>query len=252
MAMTAIALDPASAELRAASRSWRARLARLERPLLLAGLALVTAHLLDLALSGPATAVLGVLSILAVPLAWALAQPHVTRATRLGLGVAVGLVVVGFGVASHGLHVVNCGPDWRDVTGVGYIVGGLLLVAAGLLATAAPRRAPRRTALGWRAAHAAGWIAGAAVIGAFGVMAVRAGQPRHARPALGDPGVGARDFARGAAHRHARRSQAGGLVCPVAQRRGRPAQPRVRWQPRPRDGSRAHARAPRLRRARAR
>ena len=36
------------------------RVARAERPLLLAGLALVTAHLLDLAFSGPDTSVLGV------------------------------------------------------------------------------------------------------------------------------------------------------------------------------------------------
>ena len=130
------------------------RAARAERPLLLAGLALVTAHLLDLALSGPDTSVLGVAVIVAVAAAWALAQPHVTRPTRLVLGVVVGLVAIGFGVVSHGLHVVNSGPDWRDVTGVGYIVGGLLLVAAGIAATAAPRRAPRRSGLGWRGAHA--------------------------------------------------------------------------------------------------
>src|SRR5688500_3631706 len=57
----------------------RERLAALERPLLLAGLALVALHLLDLAFSGPATSRLGVLAILAAPVAWALAQPHVTR-----------------------------------------------------------------------------------------------------------------------------------------------------------------------------
>ena len=133
----------------------RERIARLERPLLLAGLALFTTHLLDLALSGADTSVLGVLAILAVPMAWALAQPRVTRPTRVALGVVVGLLAVGFGVTSHGLHVVNSGLDWRDVTGVGYVVGGLLLVASGLTAVAAPRRAPRRTGLGWRAAHAA-------------------------------------------------------------------------------------------------
>ena len=76
----------------AARRRAAARLARLERPLLLAGLALVTLHLLDLAFSGPDTAVLGVLGIVAVPAAWALAQPHVTRPTRLALGVVIGLL----------------------------------------------------------------------------------------------------------------------------------------------------------------
>ena len=155
-------------------RSGRGRVAGLERPLLAAGLALVTLHLLDLSLSGPATSVLGLLVILALPLAWWLAQPRVTRPTRLALGVAVGLLATGFGVASHGLHVVNLGPDKFDVTGVGMIVGGLLLVAAGLAAVAAPRRAPRRRALGWRAVHGAGWLAGAAV-GAFLVLVVLGG-----------------------------------------------------------------------------
>jgi pimeloyl-ACP methyl ester carboxylesterase len=174
--MTPIALDPVRAEAqpspaaRPRRRRWRESVARAERPLLFAGLALVTAHLLDLALSGPDTSALGIAVILAVALGWALAQPYVTRPTRLFLGVAVGLLAIGFGVVSHGLHVVNSGPDWRDVTGVGYIVGGLLLVMAGIVAAAAPRRAPRRTGLGWRAAHAAGWIAGAAIIFAVGVF----------------------------------------------------------------------------------
>ena len=148
----------------------RERIARLERPLLLAGLALFTTHLLDLALSGADTSVLGVLAILAVPMAWALAQPRVTRPTRVALGLVVGLLAVGIGVTSHGLHVVNSGLDWRDLTGVGYVVGGLLLVASGLTAVAAPRRAPRRTGLGWRAAHAAGWLAGAAALALLVVM----------------------------------------------------------------------------------
>ena len=115
-----------------------------------------------------------------------------TRPTRLALGVVVGLVALGFGVVSHGLHVVNSGPDWRDVTGVGYIVGGLLLVAAGLAATAAPRRAPRRTGLGWRAAHAAGWIAGAALVAQFAVLPFALGnQVTHApRWAIDESAVG--------------------------------------------------------------
>ena len=85
------------------------------------------------------------------------------------------LLAIGFGVVSHGLHVVNSGLDWRDVTGIGYILGGLLLVAAGLTAVAAPRRAPRRTGLGWRAAHGAGWLAGAAV--SLVVIAMGFGSP---------------------------------------------------------------------------
>lgn len=170
----------------------RERVARAERPLLLGGLALVAAHLLDLAFSGPDTSALGVAVIVAVAVTWALAQPHVTRPTRLALGLVVGLVAIGFGVISHGLHVVNSGPDWRDVTGVGYIVGGLLLVASGICATAAPRRAPRRSGFGWRVAHAAGWIAGAALIAQLGVFPfVIANQITHApRWAIDESAVG--------------------------------------------------------------
>ncbi len=97
--------------------------------------------------------------------AWALARPHVTRPTRVALGVSVGLVVVGFAVVSHVLHVINSGPDWRDVTGVGYAIGGVALVLSGVAAAFAPRRAPRRPERRWRAAHVAAWIAGA-VLGA--------------------------------------------------------------------------------------
>jgi pimeloyl-ACP methyl ester carboxylesterase len=166
---------PAAAPPSGRSRGWRARLARLERPLLLAGLALITLHLLDLARSGPDTSILGVLAIVAVPIAWALARPHVIRPTRLVLGVVIGLVTTGFAVVSHGLHVVNSGPDVTDVTGVGMIGGGLLLVASGLTAVAAPGRPPRRSGLGRRAAHGLGWLAGAVVIAAFGVMPLAMG-----------------------------------------------------------------------------
>ena len=148
----------------------RTRIARLERPLLIAGLALVVLHLLDLAFSGPDTSLPGLLAIVAVAGAWVLARPHVTRPTRLVLGVVIGLLTLGFGVVAHGLHVVNSGPDWTDVTGVGMVVGGLLLVAAGLAAVAAPRRAPRRPALGWRLAHGAGWLAAVPVFAIVAVM----------------------------------------------------------------------------------
>ena len=71
---------------------------------------------------------------------------------------------------SHGLHVVNSGADWTDVTGVGLIAGGVLLIAAGLSAVAAPRRAPRRRALGWRLAHGAAWLAAVPIVALFAVM----------------------------------------------------------------------------------
>jgi uncharacterized protein len=154
MTATLTAPRPAAAP---PSRRGRARLARLERPLLLAGLALITLHLLDIALSGSATSALAVLAIVAVPTGWAIAQPRLARPTRLLVGAAIGLLCFGYGVASHGLHVVNNGPSWPDVTGVGMAIGGLLLVASGIAAVAAPCR-PRRPLLGWVA-----WLAGAFV-----------------------------------------------------------------------------------------
>ena len=159
--MTATLLEPETSAPHGAAAP---RIARMERPLLAAGLALVALHLLDLTFSGAHTTVLGVLAIVAAPVAWLAAQPRVTRPTRLALGVVVGLFSIGFGVVSHGLHAVNSGLDRYDVTGIGMIAGGLLLVAAGITAVAAPRRAPRRRALGWRAAHGAGWLVGAALV----------------------------------------------------------------------------------------
>jgi uncharacterized protein len=138
----------------------RARLARFERPLLAAGLALVAAHLLDLSVSGPATAWWGVLAILALPAAWFALQPRLIRPTRFGLALPTGLLAIGFGAVSHGLHVVNSGPDWRDVSGVGMILGGGLLVASGAVALAAPAGSRGRH----RVLHAAGWLAGAVLV----------------------------------------------------------------------------------------
>jgi uncharacterized protein len=58
---------------------------------------------------------------------------------------------------------------------MGMIAGGLLLVASGLSAVAAPGRAPRRRGLGRRAGHVLGWLAGALVIAALGVMPLALG-----------------------------------------------------------------------------
>ena len=136
------------------------RFAHLERPLLTAGLALITIHLLDLALSGPDTSLLGVAAIVAVPLGALWAQPRVTRPTRAVLGITVGLVFAAFGIASHGLHTVLQGPGWYDVTGLGAIAGGLLLMAGGVAALFAPGRRDRRH----RVAHAAAWLVGAVAL----------------------------------------------------------------------------------------
>ena len=230
----------------------RDRIARLERPLLAAGLALVTLHLLDLSLSGPDTAVLGVLAIVAAPLAWLFAQPRVTRPTRLALGVVFGLLATGFGVVSHGLHVVNGAGDLYDVTGIGFILGGLLLVVSGLTAVVAraapaapdrarlPCRSRRRLARGRRDRLLPR------------VHAARDGLHEHACAALGDRRIGARHPPPGGPHRDLRRPRAVGLVRPVDQRRGRARQPRVRRQPGAGDGGDPDAGEARLRRARAR
>ena len=135
----------------------RERLARLERPLLLAGLALVALHLLDLAFSGAATSPLAILGIVALPAAWAALQPRMIRPTRIALAVPVGLLAVGFGVTSHGLHAVHLGPDRYDITGLLFIAGGLALLASAVVAAAAPR-GPRRSLWGLRAL---GWAGGA-------------------------------------------------------------------------------------------
>jgi pimeloyl-ACP methyl ester carboxylesterase len=153
----------------------RERFARLERLLLVAGLALVTVHLLDLAFSGLDTALLGVVVIVAVPLAWVFAQPRLIRATRVALGVSFGLIAVGFGVVSHGLHTVISGPAWIDVSGLGFIVGGLLLLASAAAAAVAPRRATRPRGPVWRAARALGWVAGTLLVLFLGVIPIALG-----------------------------------------------------------------------------
>jgi alpha-beta hydrolase superfamily lysophospholipase len=181
--MTATVVTSAPPVRRGAGR--RRAAGRLERPLLAVGLSLIALHLLDLALSGPDTTVLGVLGIVAIPALWLFLQPRLIRPTRLGLALGVGLLAFGFGVISHGLHVVNSGPDWRDLTGVGMIAGGLALVASGVAALFAPGRPPRRRAVAWRGAHAAGWLAGAAVtafvvLGTFGQVLQITHAPRWA------------------------------------------------------------------------
>src|SRR3954451_20193962 len=101
-------------------RTRRERFAALERPLLLAGLALVTLHALDLALSGPDTSVLGVAGIGALPAVAAALQPRVTRLTRFALAVAFGVLFAATGALAHVLDLFTSGPRWTDVTGVAF------------------------------------------------------------------------------------------------------------------------------------
>jgi uncharacterized protein len=144
--------------------------AAVERPLLLAGLGLVVAHLLDLALSGPDTTVAGIAAILALALVVATVQPRVNRLTRFVLAVPAGLLFAGAGTVAHVVDLFASGPRWTDVTGVAFAVGGLMLVASGCAALAAAPRGARATSLPRRAAHAVGWLAGALLIGQFVVL----------------------------------------------------------------------------------
>jgi pimeloyl-ACP methyl ester carboxylesterase len=156
----------------------RARLARLERPLLLAGLALVALHLLDLAISGAATSPLAILGIVALPAGWAALQPRMIRPTRIALAVPVGLLAVGFGMTSHGLHAVHLGPDRYDITGLLFIAGGLALLASAVVAAAAPR-GPRRSLWGLRAiVWAGGAVAGLILLIPIGGTALLTHAPR--------------------------------------------------------------------------
>ncbi len=231
--------------------SRRALLARAERPLLLTGLVLVTAHLLDLALSGPTTSCARRRRDRRAAAAWALAQPHVTRPTRLALGVVVGAPRDRLRRRLPRPARRQLGPDWRDLTGVGYIVGGLLLVAAGIAATAAPRRAPRRRGLGWRGAHALAMGRRRRGRGGGRVLPFAVAQPHHPRSAVGDRRVRARHPARGRPHRQRRRRRLSAWYVPS--RNGAAvllSHGSVAAAARP--GSRADARPPRLRRAGAR
>ena len=93
------------------------------------------------------------------PAAWLALQPRLIRPTRFALGLVVGLLAIGFGVVSHGLHVVNSGPDWRDLTGVGMIAGG---VAPGRLRRGgAGRAAPAPRGRPSACCTRAGWLVGA-------------------------------------------------------------------------------------------
>ena len=157
-----------TASLASASRkTWRQGFAALERPLLIAGVALVVAHLLDLALAGPQTSAVGVAAILAVAVAAVVAQPHVTRPTRFALGVALGLLFAVSGALAHVLDLFTSGPRWTDLSGIAATAGGLMLIVSGCAALAASPRPPRHNSRGWRAAHLAGWIVGALLIGQF-------------------------------------------------------------------------------------
>jgi uncharacterized protein len=148
----------------------RARLARLERPLLLAGLALITEHLLEHSFAGPDTTLLGVLAIAGAAAGWAALQPRLSRFTRAGLAAVIGALCLGFGAVSHGLHIVAGDPELGDVSGIALIAGGIALLGSAAAAAAAQRVRPRRSGPAWSLLRGASRLAGAVLVVTFAVV----------------------------------------------------------------------------------
>ena len=147
----------------------RARLARLERPLLLAGLALVALHLLDLAFSGPDTSILGVLGILAVPSLGARpAAHHTADAAPARRRHRPGHARLQRRLARPARRQLRPRLDRRHGRR-----HDRRRPAADRLRPRRSDRSPASAATagpGWRAAHVAAWIAGALVIALCGVL----------------------------------------------------------------------------------
>ena len=156
------------------------------------------------------------------------------RPTRIALGVPVGLLAVGFGVASHGLHAVHLGPGLATTSRASArSPAGWRCSRPAVVAAAAPRRR-RGAALGWRAAHAR-LAAGGAVVGLMLVRdAARRHRAGHPRAALGDPGVRARHPARGGPHPAADGRELAAWYVPSRNGAAVAAGPRLRRQPRAR------------------
>jgi len=137
----------------------RTRFAALEGPLIIAGAALVSTHLLDLALAGPATSAVGVVGIVAAATVAMLLRPLVSRATRFMLAVPLGLLFAGAAAVAHVLHAGSVGADWGDITGRGAAAGGVLLIAGGCAALAAPAAVGRAGRAGSSLTRPDGWWA---------------------------------------------------------------------------------------------
>ena len=135
----------------------------------MAGLLLITSHLLELAFAGSATTVAGVIVIVAVPVAAVVLQPRVSRLTRFSLCLVAGLACVVLGGLAHVLDLFTSGPRWTDVTGVAFAAGGALVVASGCVAAAGMRRS--RPRLG----RAVLWVVGAFLVGQFVVLPLISG-----------------------------------------------------------------------------
>jgi pimeloyl-ACP methyl ester carboxylesterase len=137
-------------------------LSRLERPALLAGLALVLVHLIDLALRGTATSAIGIVLLLAAAGAWVALQPRLSRVTRAALGTAFGLAITVMTTLGDAIPFFATDPQWDELSGAAATLGGILLVASGVAAAVSPPRTVQRH--GWRrAGYAGAWLVGAFV-----------------------------------------------------------------------------------------
>jgi pimeloyl-ACP methyl ester carboxylesterase len=163
---------------------------RLERVLYRAGIGALTLHLLDTALRGPATSLVG-LGVVCAPAALAVVlQPRLARRTRVAWSGVLGLMTTGMVGVADGLRWVTAGPGWGEATGVVAALGGLALLAAAVVAWRGPRAAPRPR----RLLRGAGWAAGALVIGlvvvfplALALMTTHAPRLPISEAALGVP-----------------------------------------------------------------
>jgi len=131
-----------------------------------AGMSALTLHLLDTALRGPATSLLGIAVLVALAGLAIVVHPRLSRRTRVAWSGVLGLMTEGAVGSADGLRFFTAGPAWAELTGVVAAFGGLALVAAAIAAVRAPCEAPRPH----RLLRGAGWAAGAVVVGAFVVF----------------------------------------------------------------------------------
>jgi pimeloyl-ACP methyl ester carboxylesterase len=103
-------------------------------------------------------------AVVGAPIAAFALLPYLSRATRFALALAIGLLVTLIGGLSDTLRFITAGPAWSELSGVGFTVGGLLLLLAAAAALAARPRRPRRTTRARRAARAAAWVVGALLV----------------------------------------------------------------------------------------
>ena len=136
---------------------------RFERPALIAGLALVAIHVVDVALRGSATSALGIAVLLAGAAGWIALQPRLSRATRAALGIGFGLAFALTSALGDAAPFFATAAEWDELSGVGATLGGLLLIASGVAALTGPRQ-HKQGSRARRIGRVSAWIVGAVVV----------------------------------------------------------------------------------------